>query len=326
VSAEVAASQGTRSGTGDGQPGRRGRGEQAMVPRAEPTSYYGRPVLKEPVWTAEIPWYFFFGGLAGAAAPLGVGADLLGNPVLARRAWGVSLLSLVASPVLLVSDLGRPERFLNMLRMFKVTSPMSVGSWILTATGPCVALGAVRAWFGWFPRLSLAGRGGALLTGPSLATYTAVLVSNTAVPAWHEGRRELPFVFAGSAMASAGAAAAAITPRAQAGPARRLAAAGAALELGATQAMERRLGEVGAPYHEGRAGGFGRAAKALSAAGAAVMAVGGRRSRAAAVLGGAAVLAGAVCTRWAFFEVGRASAADPKYTVGPQRERLAERG
>jgi hypothetical protein len=146
-------------------------------------------------------------------------------------------------------------------------------------------------------------------------------VANTAVPAWHEGRRELPFVFAGSAMASAGAATAALTPGPQAGPARRLTIFGAALETAAAAAMERRLGELGEPYRSGRAGRFARAARALTTAGGALVALRGHQHRTAAVLGGTAVLAGAICQRWAVFEAGKASAADPKYTVGPQRER-----
>jgi hypothetical protein len=227
-----------------------------------------------------------------------------------------------ASPPLLISDLGRPARFLNMLRMLKVTSPMSLGSWVLAVTGPSVAVGAAHAWLGWFPRLSVPVRGGAAVAGPALATYTAVLVANTAVPAWHESRRELPFVFAGSAMASAGAATAALTPRPQAGPARRLTIFGAALETAAAAAMERRLGALGEPYRTGRAGRFARAARALTTAGGALVGLRGRRSRVATVLGAATVLAGAICRRWAVFEAGRESAGNPKYTVGPQRERL----
>src|SRR5690606_31944144 len=95
------------------------------------SSYYGRPVLKEPVWTWEIPAYFFLGGTAGAANALSLGARLTGNRELADRLSLVATAGLAASPVLLVSDLGRPERFLNMLRVFKVTSPMSVGSWAI---------------------------------------------------------------------------------------------------------------------------------------------------------------------------------------------------
>ncbi|MGB9185338.1 MAG: NrfD/PsrC family molybdoenzyme membrane anchor subunit, partial [Solirubrobacteraceae bacterium] len=96
-------------------------------------SYYGRPILKEPVWEWEIPTYFFTGGLAGASATLGLIADVAGNEQLARSAWSAAVAGIAVSPALLVSDLGRPECFLNMLRVVKVTSPMSVGSWILVA-------------------------------------------------------------------------------------------------------------------------------------------------------------------------------------------------
>jgi len=99
------------------------------------SSYYGRPVLKEPVWQPEIPWYFFTGGLAGASGVLSLVARLSGNETLARRSLYVGAAADLVSPALLVSDLGRPERFLNMFRVFKVTSPMSVGSWILGVSG-----------------------------------------------------------------------------------------------------------------------------------------------------------------------------------------------
>jgi Polysulphide reductase, NrfD len=301
----------------------RGRGETAMVPRAEPSSYYGRPVIKPPVWSAEVPWYLFAGGLAGASAVLGTAADAAGNRPLARRAWLLASTGITASPALLISDLGRPERFLNMMRVFKVTSPMSMGSWILAASGGATTVATAHELFGWFGRLGPVAKLASIALGPALATYTGVLVADTAVPAWHEARRELPFVFAGSAMASAGAASAALTPRSHAGPARRLALGGAVLELGAAEAMAHRLGGLGEVYRTGRAGRLAQASRALTAVGAALIGARGRRSRATAVAGGAAVLAGAACQRWTVFEAGRASAADPKYTVAPQRERLA---
>jgi polysulfide reductase-like protein len=293
-----------------------------MVPRAEPASYYGRPVIKAPVWSAEVPWYFFAGGLAGASAVLGAAADAAGNHTLARRAWLLAVAGVSASPPLLISDLGRPARFMNMLRVFKVTSPMSVGSWVLAASGGATTVAAGHELFGWFGRLGPLAKVASTALGPALATYTGVLVADTAVPAWHEARRELPFVFAGSAMASAGAASAALTPRSHAGPARRLTVGGAALELGAAELMTRRLGSLAEPYRTGRAGRLAQAARALTAAGAALVGARGHRSRATAIAGGGAVLAGAVCQRWAVFEAGRESAADPKYTVEPQRERL----
>jgi hypothetical protein len=297
---------------------RDGSAELRMVPKERPRSYYGRPVIKPPVWTPEIPWYLFLGGLTGASAPLAWVADLTGNKSLARSAGLICLAGGTASPVLLISDLGVPARFYNMMRVFKVTSPMNIGSWILLATGTSAALATAHARFGLFGRLGAAARPVSALFGLPLATYTAALLSDTAVPVWHEGRRELAFVFAGSAAASAGAAAAIVTPPAHAGPARRLAVLGVLVEGAAMQTMERRLGELAEPYHEGQAGRYARLAKTLSTAGALAIATGrGRRDR--TVAGGAMVLAGAVLERWAVFKAGFQSAREPRYTVDPQR-------
>ena len=193
-------------------------------------SYYGDPVLAEPVWTWEIPMYFFTGGLAGASAGLALAAGLAGNDKLARRAWLNAQAAIAANPLLLISDLGRPARFLNMLRMFKVTSPMSVGSWLLVAVGGSVPMAAIDAWTGLIPAGKYARRAAALF-GLPLATYSAALISNTAIPIWHKAHRILPFVFASGAAMSAGAATVALTPPAAAAPARRLALAGAAAGL-----------------------------------------------------------------------------------------------
>jgi DMSO reductase anchor subunit len=286
------------------------------------TSYYGRPVIKEPVWTWEVPVYFFAGGMAGASAPLALAAGWTGNRRLARRAWAVAAAGAAASPPLLISDLGRPERFLNMLRMVKVTSPMSLGSWALSAFGICAGVAAAHAGLGRFPRGGPVAQAAAAALGPTISTYTSVLVANTAVPAWHEARRELPFVFAGSALASAGAAAAALTPPADGAPARRAAVLGAALELGAAARMEARLGELAAPYRTGAAARHAKAARGLTAAGAGLLAAAGRR-RGPAVLGGLAVLAGSALERWAVITAGHESARDPAHTLGPQRARVA---
>jgi hypothetical protein len=294
-----------------------------VVPEAEFRSYYGRPVLKQPAWTLEVPWYFAAGGMAGASATLAIGARLAGNQPLARGAGTAAAAGIVAGVPLLVSDLGRPERFLNMLRVLKPTSPMSVGSWVVASFGPAAAGAAVADRLGIFPRLGRTAEVVAGLLGLPMATYTAVLLANTAVPVWHEAGRELPLVFAGSAAASAGAAAAMLTPPAAAGPARRLAVAGAALELAGVAAMERRLGELGEPYHQGPAGRYARLARACTAAGAATIALAGRR-RPAALAGGLVLLAGSAFERLAVYKAGFQSAADPKYVVGPQRERLGQ--
>jgi formate-dependent nitrite reductase membrane component NrfD len=294
-----------------------------MVPDAEPRSYYGMPIIKEPTWTWEVPWYLYFGGMSGASFPLSLAASLRGNEALARTSSLVALGGVAISPVLLIADLGRPERFLNMLRVFKVTSPMSMGTWILSGFGPAAALGAAREVLGLWPRVARVAQFAGVVLGPGLSTYTGVLLSNTAVPVWHEARHELPFAFAGSSLLSAGGAAAALTPVAHAGPARRMAIAGVVVEGVAMQLMTRRLrGVVGEPYRQGTPHRLGRASQAATTLGGLTMAVAGRR-RAGAVAAGALLLAGSALLRWSVFKAGFVSARDPRYTVLPQRERLA---
>jgi hypothetical protein len=158
--------------------------------------YHGRPVLKPPVWKPEVPVYLFTGGLAGASATLALAARRSGRPALARTATFTSLAGLAVSPPLIISDLGRPARFLNMLRVLKVTSPMSIGAWVLTASGGAVSTAAACEATGRLPRIRATAEGVGGLLGPALATYTGVLLADTAIPVWHEARRELPFVFA----------------------------------------------------------------------------------------------------------------------------------
>jgi len=277
------------------------------------------------VWKPEIPFYFYTGGLGGASAGLALMAEARGNGQLARRAWLTALAGVSASPALLISDLGRPSRFFNMLRMFKVTSPMSVGSWILASSGSATAIAVGSELTGLYPAVGRAAKVASALLGLPLATYTAGLVANTSVPAWHDARFTLPIVFAGSSAASAGAAATALTPARHAAPARRLAVGGAVVSVGAAVAMERILGELGEPYRTGAAGKLVRAAGALSVAGAALIGARGARSRTAAIAGSALLTAGVISERWAVFRAGFQSAGDPRYTVGPQRARI-ERG
>jgi formate-dependent nitrite reductase membrane component NrfD len=305
---------------GNGRGGRRRRREEAF------TSYYGRPIVKEPTWQAlDIAGYLFLGGLAGASSVLGAGAQLTGRPGLAKPlklgAAGAISLSLLA----LIHDLGRPARFLNMLRVFKPTSPMSVGTWILSLYTPLSFASAASAVLGTAPRAGRAAGLGAGALGAAVATYTAALISNTSVPAWREGRRELPFLFAGSAASAAAGFGLIAAPAVENAPVIRLAVIGAAAELGAEQLLQRRLGMIAETLETGTAGRRLKAAKLLTAAGATAVAVGGRRSRLAAVAGGAALVAGSALTRFGLFAAGMASAQDPKYTVVPQRERLEAR-
>ncbi|HEY3542141.1 MAG TPA: NrfD/PsrC family molybdoenzyme membrane anchor subunit [Gaiellaceae bacterium] len=292
----------------------------------EARSYYGHPVIKEPTWTWEIPCYFFTGGLSGASSVLSLSAKLFGNEKLSRTALFIGAVADAVSPLLLISDLGRPERFHHMLRVFKVTSPMNVGSWVLLVNGGASNTAAALELLGILKPVKLLAETAGALFGPALATYTGVLVADTAVPVWHEGRRELPWIFGASAASSAGAAACIFLDPADAGPARRLAIGGAAVEGAMMQTMELRLGETGEVYHQGAAGRFSLAAKALVGTGAALLATRGRKRRGAAVLGGALVCAGELCLRWAVYKAGFQSARNPKYTVKPQRERAERDG
>lgn len=307
---------------------RRRGGRDRSFPREEHPgdSYYGRPIINPPVWEErEIAGYLFTGGLAGASSILAAGADLTGRPALARRSRAMAAGAVGVSLLALVKDLGRPERFLNMLRVFKPTSPMSVGVWILVGYAPLASAAAASDISGRLPRAGrLAGIGAAVL-GSTVATYTAALIANTAVPAWHEGRRDLPYLFAGSAASAAAGWGLVVAPREENEPALRLAVLGALVELGAEQMMERRLGMVAETLHEGKAGKRLRLAKALTAAGAAGAGCLARRSRPAAIAAGAALLAGSALTRFGLFEAGMASARDPRYTVEPQRERVRDR-
>jgi formate-dependent nitrite reductase membrane component NrfD len=334
------------SPNGDGQ--RRGRhrrggrggrgGERFMVPKAEFQSYYGRPIIQAPVWEVpDVPGYLFFGGLAGASSVLAAGAQLTGRPGLARAAKLAGLGGISLSTVFLIHDLGRPARFHHMLRVFKPSSPMSMGSWILSAYGPMAGLAAVADLAQLLPAgpsASTATRTAAraarvagppatavaALFGPAVATYTAVLICDTSVPGWHAAHQQMPYVFVGSAASAAGGFGLLAAPHAEQEPARRLAIVGSVVELVARQVLERRLGDVAEPYHQGKSGKILKAAEILTMAGAAGAAL-TRRSRIGSALSGVALLTASALTRHGIFEAGMATARDPKYTVVPQRKR-----
>jgi formate-dependent nitrite reductase membrane component NrfD len=303
-----------------------------MVPPTEFTSYYGHPIVKASPWKEDIPAYLFLGGLAGGSALLGAGADLTGRPTLRRASRLTAVGAITASMAALVHDLGRPSRAINMLRVAKPTSPMSVGTWILTAFGPFAGLAGAAELPGLLPRpvRGLVGKAArpaglaAAALAPAVASYTAVLIADTATPTWHESYRELPFVFVGSAAMASGGMAMVFTPVGEAGPARRLAAGGALLDLAAVQRMESSMGIVAEPLHRGAPGALMQASKALAGVGL-VSSVFARRSRAAGVVSGAAYVGSSACGRFGIFYAGQESARDPKYTVAPQRERLDRR-
>jgi formate-dependent nitrite reductase membrane component NrfD len=301
-------------------------------PEAGPT-YYDRPVLKEPVWIWAVPAYFYAGGLAGASAILAEASESLGGDgtgdLVVRARWIAALAGATGS-ALLVHDLGRPERFLHMLRVFRPTSPMSIGSWVLAAGAPvfgCAALASrARGGAGALGRaLSIAGAG----LGLPLTTYTAVLLSNTAVPVWQEARRFLPFLFAASA---AGSSAAALEMSSlnedESHIVRRFGIAARAAEILAAWLVERealRTPRVGRPLKEGVSGSLWAASKALTAA-SLLLSAGSRRRPWARRLAGATGTGAALATRFAIFQAGKSSARDPRATFHQQRERSGVTG
>ena len=297
-----------RVSTGGGR-----RSEPRLVPDADVRTYYDRPVLKAPVWKARyIATYFFTGGLAAGSSMLALGAELTGRRRLARRSRLAAAAAAAASGGLLVADLGRPERFHHMLRVAKPTSPMSVGSWLLVGYGPAASVAAATDLLGVFPRLGRSAGLAAAALGPALASYTGVLVADTAVPAWHNARRELPFLFAAGAAASAGGLGMLLAPVAEAGPARRMALAGAVGEVAAARVMEGRLGELAEPYRSGPAARLAKTAQALTLTGAAALTVARRHQRLGRV-GAALVVAGAAVEGIAVFRAGMESARDPTF-------------
>ncbi|HTK75593.1 MAG TPA: NrfD/PsrC family molybdoenzyme membrane anchor subunit, partial [Gemmataceae bacterium] len=181
------------------------------VPGA-PETVENRPVpLKPPVWTWEVPAYFFAGGAAGAAAVIaGVAAAAGADPALVQDARWVAAAGALVSPPLLIADLGRPRRFLNMLRVFKRQSAMSVGVWTLVVFSMAAVVAAgLHAVPGELmrttPAILLASLADsvAALAGLVLTTYTGVLIGATVIPVWKAHVRLLPFHFAASSLGAA---------------------------------------------------------------------------------------------------------------------------
>ncbi|HEV2370842.1 MAG TPA: NrfD/PsrC family molybdoenzyme membrane anchor subunit [Streptosporangiaceae bacterium] len=299
--------------------------EQQQVPEAVFGSYYGRPVIKVTKWKEpHLPAYLFLGEMSGASAVVAALAAATRRPSLARAARLASAASAAAGAGFLTAELGRPERFLNMLRVFKPTSPMSMGAWVLAAHSGLVSAAAASEVTGLAPKLAEAAGEAAALTGPVLATYPAALLADTAVPAWHSAHRELALLFAGGALTSAAAAGllAAALPGSTADrePLRRLAVAGVALESVAGYGLEHMADDAARPYREGPGGQALRAARAMTLAGGAC-ALAARRSRGMAVLSAGLLAGGGLAAKFAVLRAGVASARDPRYVVAGQRGR-----
>ncbi|GAA3603166.1 polysulfide reductase NrfD [Marihabitans asiaticum] len=317
-----------------------------MVPDVEAedfASYYGRAVVKPPPWGHEVAAYLFLGGVAGGSGLIALGAQLTGRDALRRNARLGGLASVALGGAALVKDLGRPERFYNMLRTIKLTSPMSIGSWVLTAYSAGIGVAAVAE----VDRLGSRGSSRGLLPlgplrpvlqavepwagweaaafSPPLAAYTAVLLSDTANPTWNAMHRDLPFVFVSSATLAAAGLAMVTTPTRETAPVRALAVIGVVGDVVAMRLTEARMDPVAAePLHQGHPGQLMRWAERLAVGGGLGALLLGS-NRAGAILTGLALLGASAATRVGVFEAGIASAKDPRYTVLPQRRRLEAR-
>lgn len=283
--------------------------------------YYGHPIVKPHEWKPWVPAYFWVGGTAGAATVATLLARARGMHGLATIFKRTALAGMFVSPAFLILDLGVKHRFHHMLRVFKPTSPMSVGSWALTALGGLLTVSTLAEVFEIGP-LSLATEIMALPLGPIVASYTAVLISNTATPVWHEAYRELPFVFISSAVGGAGAVGVLFAPEEETGPAHRAMILGDIGKLAGVKVMQRNLGEpLAEPYHKGPAGAMARAAMATGLM-ALALGIFGRKNRNVSKAAAALSIVSGILERFTITQAGKQSAEDPKYVIEQQRKAI----
>jgi Polysulphide reductase, NrfD len=297
----------------------------APIPGAE--DYYNLPVLKPPTWTWEVPLYFFVGGIAGVSAVIAfVGHLFHADPRMVRLALWIPLVGAGLCPALLISDLGRPLRFLNMLRVFKRRSAMSMGSWILSGFGGFAFL-AVTAnelmLYGiqspFFPPLRWVGEFGGALTGLLLASYTGVLIGATAIPVWHENRRLLPAHFLTSGLGGSSAILELfgfLVPATQI-----LGFAAASVETVMGALLEVRKRPVDAPLHHGRSGWTLRIGGFLEGPTALLVRVFWGSLPTGRFAAAVCFLLGALLSRYGWIWAGRASAHDPQALFQLQRKK-----
>jgi formate-dependent nitrite reductase membrane component NrfD len=281
-------------------------------------------MLKAPVWTWEVPLYFWTGGIASGSAFVALACDLAGDHRSARIARLVSLAALAPSPPLLILDLGRPERFYNMLRIVKPRSPMSMGAWALTVFGNLLA-GAVGADLLGRKKTARTLGAATAVVGGYLGSYTGVLLASTAVPLWARSRLFLGPIFVCTATATGAAAtrlvlvATGVESGAPSRTALRHVQAGAiAAEMALSMLNERRLGAHAEPLRRNRKM---RWAKRLVNAGLGLQFLRARSGRSEA--GHAAsvlyLLAG-LLFRYAWVEAGPESARDDRAVAELARE------
>jgi hypothetical protein len=290
-------------------------------------SYYGLPVLKAPVWTWQIPLYFFLGGISGVSACIGFVAQIFrSDPALVRVCLWLALIGAAICPMLLIADLGRPARFLNMLRVFKLQSAMSMGAWILVAFSNCAFLavlcfelvlrGFANPLLVSLLWLSLAA---AAVTGLLLASYTGVLIGATAIPVWSENRELLPAHFLTSGL---GGSAAILELTGFLIPATQiLGFVASGIETLIEIFLEVRKRPVDAPLHHGRSGKTLRIAGLLEGPAALLLRVFFGSSHTGRYGAAICFLLGSVLSRYAWIWAGRASAHDPHALFNVQRKR-----
>lgn len=290
-------------------------------------SYYGLPVLKKPVWTWEVPLYFFLGGISGVSAVIAFAAQLFhADPGLVRVSLWIGLIGASICPVLLIADLGRPGRFLNMLRAFKLQSAMSMGAWILVAFSGCIFLALatheliLRGYVisaSWI-YLRWAGELGGAITGLLLASYTGVLIGATAIPVWSQNREILPAHFLTSGL---GCSAGILELLGFMIPATQiLGFVASGIQTVLEVFLEVRKRPVDAPLHQGRSGWTFRVAGLLE--GPVALLIRGVLGRTPHGRSAAAVcfILGALLSRYAWIWAGRASAEDPHTLFQLQRK------
>ncbi|MDQ6701021.1 MAG: polysulfide reductase NrfD [Acidobacteriota bacterium] len=293
--------------------------------QSDPT-YYERPVIKKSVWSWTIPAYYYVGGASGGAMILGAAATLLnrdGLPGLVEHSRLIGAGGGIVSSALLIHDLGKPSRFLYMLRVFRPTSPMSVGSWILVLFSSAAGLSALA---GLGPQ-SVRSMGDttavvAGILGLGLAGYTGVLVSHTSVPLWQRLHRLLPVLFLSSGVASAASLFDLLgRNRRERRAVAIFGTAGRLVELTVGELAERRLAtvpEAVRPLHDGFSGAVWKAAKVFTAASLVLSLVPNASKRLRRVAGVFGTL-GSIFTRFAVHYAGQRSATNPRATFHQQR-------
>ena len=290
----------------------------------EPPRVVG-PMIHAPVWTWEIPVYFWLGGMAAGSSFVALACDLVGDHRSARIARRVSLVTVMPSPVLLILDLGRPARFLNMLRIFKPRSPMSMGAWCLVAFSGTQTAAVGLDLLGRRREARAAGAASAVLGG-YLGSYTGVLLAATAVPLWARSRLLLGPIFVATATAT-GAAATRLTLVASglpAGPTRdalgKVESAAMAAELVMSTVNEKRLGDLASGLEDGAPGKMFRAAKWLVRGGLALRFARRRGGRATHDVASVMYLAAGLLFRFAWVNAGRLNARDDEVVAKMARE------